>query len=62
LGKGKAIKAMELAVASMVGGERAKITARSDYCYGKDGLRRSNGDVMVPPFATLEFDITLLEE
>ena len=61
LGKGKAIKAMELAVASMVGGERARIVARSDYCYGKDGLRRSNGDVMVPPFATLEFVITLLE-
>lgn len=62
LGKGKAIRAMELAVGSMVCGERAKVVARSDYCYGKDGLRRSNGDVMVPPFATLMFDVSLLEE
>ena len=61
LGKGKVIKATELAVSSMNRGERAKIVARSDYAYGKEGLRRPNGDILVPSFATLEFDLTLLE-
>jgi len=60
LGSGKAIRAMDLAVSTMQQGERAQIVARADYAYGKDGLRRSNGDVVVPPFATLAFEVQLL--
>ena len=60
LGQGKAIKAMELAVASMKEGERAEVRCRADYAYGKEGLRKANGDVMVPEYATLCFDIKLL--
>ena len=36
------------------------IVCRSDFAYGSEGLRKSNGDVMVPPFATLRFDIEMI--
>ena len=56
LGKG-AIKAIDLAVRSMLVGERASVVCRSDYGYGSEGLRSSKGDVMVPPFSTLNFEL-----
>lgn len=61
LGKKKAIRAMELVVASMEEGEQAEMTCRCDYAYGKEGIRRANGDVMVPEYATLCFNIKLLK-
>ena len=61
LGKGKAIKAFELAIPTMKVGETVRILARSDMAYGKEGLRRPTGEVVVPPYATLQFDVTLLE-
>jgi FKBP-type peptidyl-prolyl cis-trans isomerases 1 len=60
LGKGKVIKAMDLLVSSMRIGEKAKVTCRADYGYGSEGYRKANGEVVVPPFATLCFDVTLL--
>lgn len=60
LGQGKAIKAIELAVSKMKVGEHAVVICRSDYGYGSEGLRTSKGDVIVPPFATLCFDLTLV--
>lgn len=54
------IKAMELAVRSMKVGERALLVCRSDYGYGAEGLRTGKGDVMVPPFATLCFELNLV--
>jgi FKBP-type peptidyl-prolyl cis-trans isomerase len=59
LGEGKAIRAMELAVRTMKPGERVEIIARADYAYGKEGLRKTNGDVVVPEYATLCFEVTL---
>lgn len=59
-GRGKAIKAMELAVGSMRVGERAMLVCRADYGYGPEGLRTSKGNVMVPPFATLCFELKLV--
>jgi hypothetical protein len=59
LGAGKVIRAYELAVATMIEGERADIICRTDYAYGVEGYRKRNGDVVVPPFATLRFDIKL---
>ena len=56
LGKG-AIKAIDLAVRTMKVGEKATVVCRSDYAYGSEGLRSSKGDVIVPPFATLQFDL-----
>ncbi|KAG7342614.1 FKBP-type peptidyl-prolyl cis-trans isomerase [Nitzschia inconspicua] len=61
LGQNKAIRAMDIAVASMTLGETCQIIARCDYAYGKEGLRSSKGDTRVPPFATLKFEITLLD-
>ena len=61
LGQGKTIKAYELAVATMKEGERAEIICRSDFAYGTEGYRKQNGDVVVPPFASLCFDIKLLK-
>lgn len=61
LGKKKAIRAMELSVASMKEGEHAEIICRADYAYGKEGYRKADGDVMVPEYATLCFDIKLLK-
>lgn len=60
LGAGKVIRAMELAVSTMRVGERAMLVCRSDYAYGPEGLRTSKGDVIVPPFATLCFDLRLV--
>lgn len=60
LGAGKAIKAMDLLVASMGIGERAQLQARSDFCYGSEGYRKTSGEILVPPFATLCFDVTLI--
>ena len=59
LGAGKVIKGMEIGIASMQPGEKAKIRIRSDYAYGSEGCRKANGDVLVPPFATLAFTIDL---
>ena len=61
LGKGKAIQAFELAIPTMRVGETVRILARSDMAYGKEGLRKATGEVVVPPYATLQFDVTLLE-
>jgi FKBP-type peptidyl-prolyl cis-trans isomerase len=61
LGAGKVIRAYELAVATMLEGERAEIICRADLAYMAEGYRKRNGDVVVPPFATLRFDIKLLK-
>ena len=60
LGAGKTIRAMELLVASMEVGETSRVVARCDYGYGADGCRTNKGDVLVPPFCGLAFDVTLL--
>jgi hypothetical protein len=61
LGKKKVIRGMELVVGSMKVGEHCEMKCRDDYAYGKEGYRKSNGDVVVPPYATLCFDIKLLK-
>lgn len=38
----------------------AEIKCRSDYAYGAEGYRKANGDVLVPPFASLQFDVKIL--
>jgi FKBP-type peptidyl-prolyl cis-trans isomerase 2 len=60
LGKKRIIRGMELGVRSMKVGEISKLVVRSDFAYGAEGLRKSSGAIMVPPFATLCFEIELL--
>ena len=60
LGKKKLIRGMEMVVSSMQVGEVSQAKIRSDYAYGAEGYRKSNGEVVVPPFSTLLFEIKLL--
>ena len=60
LGKNKAIQAMDMAVATMTLGEKCEIISRCDYAYGKEGLRTPKGDMRIPPFATLKFELELI--
>ena len=60
LGRGRVVRAVDLAVRSMRVGERSILVCRSDYGYGSEGLRTAGGVVVVPPFATLRFDLTLV--
>jgi len=57
---GGAIRAFELALREMRVGETAELVARSDYAYGKEGIRQGR-EVLVPPYATVNFELTLLE-
>ena len=60
LGGGKTIQAMDRLVSTMVVGETSRVVARCDAAYGADGCRSVKGDVLVPPFCGLAFDVTLL--
>lgn len=60
LGKGGAIRAFDLAIREMRVGQTASLVVRCDYAYGKRGLRVS-GKVLVPPYATVQYDLTLVE-
>jgi hypothetical protein len=62
LGSNKLIKGLEIGLATMKPGEWSVITIRSDYGYGSEGYRKANGDVVVPPFATLNFEVQLYPE
>jgi hypothetical protein len=53
------IRGMGIGLANMTVGEIARIQIRSDYAYGAEGYRRSTGQVVVPPFATLDFQVHL---
>jgi FKBP-type peptidyl-prolyl cis-trans isomerase len=61
LGQNKAIRAVDLVVASMRLGETCQMITRCDYAYGKEGLRSGQGEVRIPPYATLQFEITLID-
>ncbi len=60
LGQGKVIKGMDMAVSTMKVGEKARIFCRSDYGYGSEGYRTKKGNIVVPPFRSLIFDVQLI--
>jgi hypothetical protein len=59
LGQSKMIRAIESTVATMKLGETCRVLCRSDYAYGSESFRRRNGEAVVPPFATLCFEVSL---
>mmetsp|Transcript_6888 Transcript_6888/g.17619 ORF Transcript_6888/g.17619 Transcript_6888/m.17619 type:complete len:185 (+) Transcript_6888:107-661(+) len=56
IGRGNVVKGWEVGVASMKVGEKAILTCKPSYAYGSNGV----GSV-IPPNATLEFEIELLD-
>lgn len=58
--KGQVIKAFDLAIGTMQVGQTCSILARCDYAYGSKGLRM-NGKVVVPPYATVQYEVTFIE-
>ena len=62
-GKPKLISGMRIALEYMLAANLNYIAfeTRCDYAYGSEGYRKSNGEVMIPPFATLEFKIDVVE-
>ena len=61
LGDGSVIPGLDVGVASMSEGERAELRIRADRAYGKHGFRSKTGQLLIPPFATLSFDVRLLK-
>lgn len=61
--KPKLIQGMRKALEYMVsvGLDRAIVKCRCDYAYGAEGYRKRTGEVLIPPFASLQFDICLVE-
>ena len=61
-GHTKLIRGMDLGLRTMVSNQdtTAFLQIRSDYGYGAEGYRKSNGEIMIPPYATLCFRIQLL--
>ena len=58
--RGQVIPAFDLAVAEMEVGQTVSLVVRCDYAYGSRGLR-VGGKVLVPPYATVQYDVTLIE-
>ncbi|KJE90037.1 hypothetical protein CAOG_08505 [Capsaspora owczarzaki ATCC 30864] len=58
LGAGYVIKGWDSGVATMKVGEKALLSCGSNYAYGADGI--NDGMTLIPPNATLEFEVELL--
>ena len=57
LGNTKLIRGMDLGLRTMVSNQEtsAFLQIRSDYGYGAEGYRKTTGEIMIPPYATLCF-------
>ena len=61
LGDGRAIRGWEECVKTMCLGECIKVSIGPKWAYRKGGLQDDNGKYIVPPNATLCFDMTLVQ-
>lgn len=61
LGEGKAIRGWEECVKQMSLGEKLKLTVAPKWAYRKAGLTDENGKVIVPPNASLLFEMRLVQ-
>ena len=60
LGAGKAIRGWEEVVKQMSLGERLEVTIGPKWAYRKTGIQDDNGAYVVPPNATLVFEMQLV--
>ena len=61
LGQGKAIRGWEEAVKQMSLGEKSEVTIGPKWAYRKAGLQDDDGKVLVPPNASLVFEMRLVQ-
>lgn len=61
LGEGKAIRGWEECVKQMSLGEKLEVTIGPKWAYRKAGLQDDNGKVLVPPNASLVFEMRLVQ-
>ena len=61
LGEGKAIRGWEECVKTMTLGEKLTVTIGPKWAYRKGGLQDDNGKYLVPPNATLVFEMRLVQ-
>jgi len=61
--KPKLIPGMERALTYMIvtGLDHVSVRCRSDYAYGAEGYRKRTGEVLVPPYASMLFEIDLVD-
>mmetsp|Transcript_1929 Transcript_1929/g.3914 ORF Transcript_1929/g.3914 Transcript_1929/m.3914 type:complete len:249 (-) Transcript_1929:321-1067(-) len=61
LGEGKAIRGWEECVKTMTLGEKLEVTIGPKWAYRKGGLQDDSGKYLVPPNATLVFEMRLVQ-
>jgi len=61
LGAGGVVKGWDQGVLGMKVGEKRKLTIPSDLAYGPEGAKDGAGNYVIPPNATLVFEIELLK-
>jgi len=61
LGQGKAIRGWEECVKQMSLGEKLEVTIEPQWAYRKTGLQDDNGTYLVPPNASLHFELRLVQ-
>lgn len=61
LGKGMVIKGWDEGVLGMKVGEKKTLTIEGDKAYGSQGIPDGRGGYIIPPNATLVFDVELLK-
>ena len=61
--KPKLIDGMRIALEYMLALnlDHVEVKCRSDYAYGAEGYRKRSGEVVIPPFTSLKFEIDLVE-
>jgi hypothetical protein len=60
LGTSQTIKGLEVALLAMRAGSRALVTIAPQYGYGNKGRAAQSDEAVVPPGATLEYEISLI--
>ncbi|MDD5433286.1 MAG: FKBP-type peptidyl-prolyl cis-trans isomerase [Candidatus Pacebacteria bacterium] len=61
LGMGQVIQGWEQGILGMKVGEKRKLTVPSNLAYGPNGVKDDSGNYVIPPNATLIFEVEMLK-